>query len=112
MHRHGLEFLDPLGPVGAHGDWAAAHDLAARRDEWVPVDDPRCQQFRPPADTSWLLGNCFKIIMMQAGFAVVESSFVRQRNSANMYAPGSAQARAAVARSLARTHARTARPRH
>lgn len=47
-------------------------------------DDPRCQQFRAPSDSGWLLSNCFKIIMMQAGFAVVESSFVRQKNSANI----------------------------
>ena len=82
---------------------------AARRSEWEPADDPRCQQFRAAGDSSWLLGHCFKIIMMQvsvrsakkcvrrglnserrracsvqAGFAVVESSFVRRRNSANI----------------------------
>lgn len=36
-------------------------------------------------DNVWLLSNCFKILMMQAGFAVVESSFVRQRNSVPFY---------------------------
>jgi len=44
----------------------------------------QCEQTRDVADEAWMLAQCFKIMMMQAGFAVVESSFVRQKNSANI----------------------------
>jgi ammonia channel protein AmtB len=47
-------------------------------------DDPRCRLVREPGDSGWLLSHCFKVIMMQAGFAVVESSFVRHKNSVSL----------------------------
>ena len=53
-----LEEVDTLRQGGMFGD-------AARRAAWEPADDPRCQQFRAAGDSSWLLGHCFKIIMMQ-----------------------------------------------
>ena len=94
LARHGsaipvLGMQDGYSSFENIGNYHSTHGtdefFASRRAvEWEPSSDPRCHQFRPAADTSWLLGNCFKIIMMQAGFAVVESSFVRQRNSANI----------------------------
>ena len=78
--------LQSGGVAGYGHDWWDNAESWSDNDRrsWVPSDDPRCQQFRPAPDSSWLLGNCFKIIMMQAGFAVVESSFVRKKNSANI----------------------------
>ena len=92
LTRQGMaELTEPWGLQSGgvaghgHGWWDNAESWSDNdRRSWVPSDDPRCQQFRPAPDSSWLLGNCFKIIMMQAGFAVVESSFVRKKNSANI----------------------------
>ena len=53
--------------------------------EWVQSTEPKCVPVRPFEDNTWLLNSSFRILMMQTGFAVVESSFVRARNSANMY---------------------------
>ena len=53
--------------------------------DWVQSEEPKCVPVRPAIDSTWLLNSCFKILMMQTGFAVVESSFVRERNAANMY---------------------------
>ena len=59
-------------------------DLLRRSVEDVVSEDPRCFEFRPAPDTGWILMNAFKIIMMQAGFALMESSYVRTKNSANI----------------------------
>jgi len=50
----------------------------------IPEIPPQCVNTREISDEAWMLSQCFKIMMMQAGFAVVESSFVRQKNSANI----------------------------
>eukprot|EP00283_Hemiselmis_rufescens_P003474 CAMPEP_0173421518 /NCGR_PEP_ID=MMETSP1357-20121228/2607_1 /TAXON_ID=77926 /ORGANISM="Hemiselmis rufescens, Strain PCC563" /LENGTH=47 /DNA_ID= /DNA_START= /DNA_END= /DNA_ORIENTATION= len=41
----------------------------------IPELPPQCIPTRDSSDEAWMLAQCFKIMMMQAGFAVVESSF-------------------------------------
>jgi len=72
----------------AEGVAGMSNRRAAREEffpEWVQSTEPKCIPVRPFLDNTWLLNSSFKILMMQTGFAVVESSFVRARNSANMY---------------------------
>ena len=43
--------------------WGDGGDVGVRLAEGLS-DDPRCQQFRAAPDSSWLLGNCFKMWVM------------------------------------------------
>lgn len=87
-------WFSSFGPMRNVLDYSAdgvagmSNRRAAREEffpDWVQSTEPKCIPVRPFLDNTWLLNSSFKILMMQTGFAVVESSFVRARNSANMY---------------------------
>ena len=44
----------------------------------------QCNRFRMMPDTSYLLSASYRILGMQAGFGLIESSFTRKMNSANI----------------------------
>ncbi len=72
----------PLGILGGMLLALALFSTAAAQEE--PTMDDQLADLTAALDTGWLLVTAFLVFFMQAGFAMVESGFVRSKNTTNI----------------------------